>query len=54
MTQAFSESCASFSPSIPWYEGHTACGQPAPLLFRAMVTVPANDLIRRTIEPLEA
>lgn len=29
-------------------------GQPAPLLFCAMVTVPANDLIRRTVKPMEA
>ena len=29
-------------------------GQPAPLLFCVMATVPANDLIRRTIKLLEA
>ena len=29
-------------------------GQPAPLLFCVMVTVPANDLIRRTVKPMEA
>lgn len=29
-------------------------GQPPPLLFCVMAPVPANDLIRRTIKPLEA